>query len=328
MTITLAPATVTDAVCEDSVVVGLNPEADVGFFSMSPASAEQVTVQIRTVLDRVWEFIALAYKGRAFLALGYGSWDEYVDARFGDLRLAVPREHRTQVVATLAGARMSVRAIAKLLGVGVATVHRELVRSTGVPNGTPQQPDAVSTLGRDGKSYPRDLRATNPVCSTCGEIHSDRAADCPWDLFAQGLGPHPGFERSPGFEPDRDRISTLPAGSTASTNRRSPSKRSKNGMTGLNDNGPIMSTASAGSGSPIDVLVDQLEALLKDVNGFASRVTTFETISIRELSETAEPDSVAMRIRSLIICVSDEFASWPDCIARLQRLAAALEKVD
>ena len=68
----------------------MDPDVDVGFWSMSPASAEQVTVQIRTVLDRAWEFIALAYKGRAFIALGYPNWDAYVDARFGDLRIAVP----------------------------------------------------------------------------------------------------------------------------------------------------------------------------------------------------------------------------------------------
>ena len=160
MTITLAPATVTNSGWEDNLAVGLDHEADVGFFSMSPASAEQVTVQIRNPLDRAWEFIALAYKGRAFLALGYGSWDDYVDARFGDLRLTVPREHRTQVVATLADARMSVRAIAKLLGVGVATVYRELLRSRGVPTGTPEPPNAMSTLGRDGKTYPRDFKLT------------------------------------------------------------------------------------------------------------------------------------------------------------------------
>ena len=48
----------------------VDPDADAGFWSMSPASAEQVTAQIRTVLDRAWEFIALAHKGRAFIALG------------------------------------------------------------------------------------------------------------------------------------------------------------------------------------------------------------------------------------------------------------------
>ena len=124
----------------------LDPDADVGFWSMSPASAEQVTVQIRTVLDRAWEFIALAYKGRAFIALGYPNWDAYVDARFGDLRIAVPREHRTQVVAELAGVRMSCRAIAKVLGVGVATVHRELTRSSRLVRRI-RPPDGDRTLG-------------------------------------------------------------------------------------------------------------------------------------------------------------------------------------
>lgn len=40
---------------------------------LSPASAEQVTIQIRSMLERAWEFIAIAYQGRAFLALG---WDQ------------------------------------------------------------------------------------------------------------------------------------------------------------------------------------------------------------------------------------------------------------
>ena len=95
---------------------GLDPDTDVGFWSMSPVSAEQVTVQIRTVLDRAWEFIALAYKGRAFIALGYPNWDAYVDARFGDLRIAVPREHRAQVVAELAGSGCPAAPSRKYLG--------------------------------------------------------------------------------------------------------------------------------------------------------------------------------------------------------------------
>ena len=155
----------------------MDPDADVGFLSMSPASAEQVTVQIRTVLDRAWEFIALAYKGRAFVALGYPNWDAYVDARFGDLRIAVPREHRTQVVAELAGVRMSCRAIAKVLGVGVATVHRELTRSSpSGPSGTPASDAHDVVVGRDGKEYPRTRRTDPPVvmpCSTCGEHHPE-----------------------------------------------------------------------------------------------------------------------------------------------------------
>ena len=111
---TIVEAEAAETAWADAATEIVDPDADVGFWSMSPASAEQVTVQIRTVLDRAWEFIALAYKGRAFIALGYANWDAYVDARFGDLRIAVPREHRAQVVAELAGVRMSCRAIAKV----------------------------------------------------------------------------------------------------------------------------------------------------------------------------------------------------------------------
>ena len=134
-------------------------------------------MQIRAVSDRAWEFIALAYKGRAFLALGYACWDDYVDARFGDFRIAVPREHRAEVVASLAGVRMSVRAIAKIMGVGVGTVHRELVRSAGGaghPSG--DAGESAFTLGRDGKEYPRHRTPSEP-CRTCGEQHP--AGRCP-----------------------------------------------------------------------------------------------------------------------------------------------------
>jgi len=153
MTVVAADAADIDWV--DGPVAGLDPDSDVGFWCMSPASAEQVTVQIRTVLDRAWEFIALAYKGRAFIALGYPNWDAYVDARFGDLRVTVPREHRAQVVAELAGVRMSCRAIAKALGVGVATVHRELSRtSLGDPSPIADGDGVGVVIGRDGKEYP------------------------------------------------------------------------------------------------------------------------------------------------------------------------------
>ena len=129
MTVTLTPVTVTNSVGEDNFAVGLDPEADVGFFTMAPASAEQVTVQIQTVLDRAWEFIALAVQRPGVPGVGIHQ-HEYVDARFGDLRLVVPREHRTQIVATLAGARMSVRAIAKLLT--RQTEHRPAETSQGM----------------------------------------------------------------------------------------------------------------------------------------------------------------------------------------------------
>ena len=170
------------AECElvNGSVAGLDPEADIGFWNMSPSSAEQVTLQIRTVLDRAWEYIALAYKGRAFVALGYANWDDYVDARFGDVRISVPREHRAQVVNALAGVRMSVRAIAKLLGVGVGTVHRELSRPSAVPDGTPGGGDErPPTIGLDGKESPARRKSVIQPCSTCGAELPAGDGECP-----------------------------------------------------------------------------------------------------------------------------------------------------
>ena len=198
---TLTAEVVADLHAADGALADMDADSDVGFFSMSPASAEQVTVQIRTVLDRGWEYIALAYKGRAFVALGYPTWDAYVDARFGDFRIAVPREHRQQAVAALAGVRMSVRAIASLLGVGVGTVHREMMSEPGVPDGTPDGQDHSSTLGLDGKQYPRRRPTAASRCTTCGETHPVGTRECPWDQFAQGHGPRP-EPSTPAHEPE------------------------------------------------------------------------------------------------------------------------------
>jgi hypothetical protein len=159
-------------------------------FELSPASAEQITMQIRSMVERAWEYIAIAYQGRAYAALGYRSWDEYVDDRLGDLRLTVPREQRAHAVAALSNARMSLRAIAKVLGVGLGTIHRDLSAGRADTGGNPDNIIPISVEGRDGKHYPRRKQATE-ACSICGDPHPPGTEGCPWDLFAQGLGPRP-----------------------------------------------------------------------------------------------------------------------------------------
>jgi hypothetical protein len=306
---------------------GLDPDADVGFWSMSPASAEQVTVQIRTVLDRAWEFIALAYKGRAFIALGYPNWDAYVDARFGDLRIAVPREHRTQVVAELAGVRMSCRAIAKVLGVGVATVHRELARS--IPTG-PSDPAVgggsnAGVIGRDGKEYPRTRRtelAAAP-CSTCGEHHPEQTGECPWDLFAQGRAPHPRgastLEPSPGEE------TTYAAAHR--TDVQAGGRQRKNTVTGPVE--PTSGTGFAGKAVPLGGLdavvgfVGQLEAALEEVSGLGDVVRAIEDASA-DLAGQDRDRAVEARVRRLSDDLGAEAAGWPSLVVRLGLVADAL----
>jgi len=163
----------------------------VALFQMSTASAEQVTLQIRSMMERAWEYIAIAYQGRAHLALGYPSWDQYVDDRLGDLRLTVPREQRGAVVQSLSNAQMSLRAIAKVLGVSVATVSRDASAGAAEPLPGDEESAAIKVKGRDGRQYPKRRKAATSPCTICGEMHEEPPDQCPWDLFAQGRGPRP-----------------------------------------------------------------------------------------------------------------------------------------
>lgn len=195
------------------------PDEDASF-ELSPASAEQITMQIRSMVERAWEYIVIAYQGRAYAALGYRSWDEYVDDRLGDLRLTVPREQRVHAVAALSHARMSMRAIAKVLGVGLGTIHRDLSAGRAETGGNPDNVIPISVQGRDGKHYPSRKQGAE-TCSICGDPHPPGTEGCPWDLFAQGLGPRPtpavavGDSHQPGSAPDvhprpRVRIAAVP----------------------------------------------------------------------------------------------------------------------
>jgi hypothetical protein len=302
---------------------GLDPEADVGFWNMSPASAEQVTVQIRTVLDRAWEFIALAYKGRAFIALGYPNWDAYVDARFGDLRIAVPREHRTQVVAELAGVRMSCRAIAKVLGVGVATVHRELSRtSLGHPALADGDGNAL-VIGRDGKEYPRTRRTESPAppCSTCGEHHPEQTGDCPWDLFAQGLAPHP--HGGPVPEESAGEETTYGPAHRPDPHAAGPNRENV-GIPRVTDAEPTGNVSRPTALETLTGLVGQLEAVLEEVSGLGDVVRAVEDATA-ELSSDQRDFAVEGRVRRVRDDLGAEAARWPSLAVRLGLVADALQ---
>jgi hypothetical protein len=112
--------------------------------AMTVDEAREVTATIRRQTDRAWNAVEWAFFGRAWEALGHPSWDAYVDAELGDLRLTVPREDRDAVVRSLAATGMSVRAVAAATGVSKSTV----ARVAGVPNGTPEPgQDKPSPIG-------------------------------------------------------------------------------------------------------------------------------------------------------------------------------------
>ena len=71
----------------------VNAEAE-----LNPVAARALTDQIKTGVEAVWQLVTQAYTERAWAALGYQSWDDYLTAEFGRSRLQLPRRpHRSRV---------------------------------------------------------------------------------------------------------------------------------------------------------------------------------------------------------------------------------------
>ena len=105
-------------------------------------NARLLTDQIKTHVEVLWGLIAAAYNGRAWIALGYESWDAYLDNEFQTNRLRLPREERAAVVASLRDSGLSQRAIAAATGLSQPTISREL---SGDSN---ESPEAAEESGR------------------------------------------------------------------------------------------------------------------------------------------------------------------------------------
>ncbi|WP_280317788.1 hypothetical protein [Nocardia wallacei] len=113
---------------------------------LSSADARELTDRIRIGVEPVWELVKQAYVSGAWSVLGDDSWDDYCTREFGNSRLRLSREERSEVVASLREIGMSTRAISAATGIGATSVRREI---SGAPNG------AVGTVtGLDGKAYP------------------------------------------------------------------------------------------------------------------------------------------------------------------------------
>jgi len=251
---------------------------------------------------------------RAFVALGYPTWDAYVDARFGDFRIVVPREHRQQAVAALAGVRMSVRAIASLLGVGVGTVHREMVSLSGVPDGTPDGEEQSLTLGTDGKLYPRRRSAAASTCVTCGDRHPVGTRDCPWDLFAQGHGSRP--ESRSGREGEApDPAVGPPVNPTTGKRRPKPPMQQQetveHGEPNL-DNLPVI--------RDLTEAVDRAEGLRAQIAVLVQLVNNIHTaVTARPSPSPSEPS--AARVRELACCPRSDLTGMQGLVDLLESVA-------
>jgi hypothetical protein len=164
----------------------VEPTVDVDAVTdLSPDEARALTDQIRTGLGTLRELITRAYRGRAWIALGYESWDAYCIREFDTSWLRVPREERPEMVASLRQSGLSVRAIASATGAGVGTIHREIeagaaARALGVPSGTP-----VGRVG-DADQIAEELIAADriaaeptPIIGTDGKTYRPQRKPAP-----------------------------------------------------------------------------------------------------------------------------------------------------
>jgi protein gp37 len=120
----------------------------------SADQARALTDRIKIAVEGTWQMIREAYVSGAWAALGYDTWDAYCAAEFGAARLALPREERREVVASLADSGLSTRAIASVTGVDQSTVVRTLNAGDAFPRGN-ASPESRPVTGLDGKVYAR-----------------------------------------------------------------------------------------------------------------------------------------------------------------------------
>jgi hypothetical protein len=99
---------------------------------LTHSEAERITERIRLTVDstsrnlaKLAELVAEAFSRRADLAMGYGSWDEYSRAEFGEKASNLAPEFRRQLVGMLSAEGMSTRAIAPAVGKDHSTVVRD-----------------------------------------------------------------------------------------------------------------------------------------------------------------------------------------------------------
>lgn len=121
------------------------------------SDARQRLDRVKSGVERIWDDLVALYQGRAWIVLGYSSWEALCDAELDGARIALPRQQRQEVVCDLRGAGMSTRAIGTALGVDHKTVVNDL-RSTGEisPVDVP-----ATIIGLDGRT-----RTATPVRPT------------------------------------------------------------------------------------------------------------------------------------------------------------------
>jgi transposase-like protein len=146
-----------------------------------PMSVEEAEALIGVAVASGTQYcdaINALHDGRAWLSLGYDSWQALANDRLRGLP-QLHRDERREVVAHLYSTGMSQRDIAVAIGVDPMTVNRDLAEA-GVEIATPEA--SPVTMGNDGKTYkrkphlpsgkPRKFRPDKFVARLAGQLEA------------------------------------------------------------------------------------------------------------------------------------------------------------
>ncbi|MEV6504845.1 hypothetical protein AB0M61_01825 [Streptomyces sp. NPDC051642] len=121
------------------------------------ARADRIRSGMRVLAEWQQDVIA-AYAARDWDALGYETWDTYIDGEYGEHRVRLPREQRREIVAGMSAAGMSSRAIGSAVGSSHVTVQNDL-QATG--KNFPVEGERT-VLSLDGRERPAARPAPEP----------------------------------------------------------------------------------------------------------------------------------------------------------------------
>lgn len=110
------------------------------------AKIDDLVIRVNRVSGDLVETIAEALRLKAWVALGYGSWEQLVEARGWEFSPRTSTD-RAALARVMRESGMSYRAIGKLVGAGKSTIERDMAT---VPDGT--VPDRIT--GTDGVERP------------------------------------------------------------------------------------------------------------------------------------------------------------------------------
>lgn len=142
---------------------------------LNESSARRLIARINGTAAELIDLTLELWSGRAWLALGYGTWDELCDAEITLPRLEPPQQ--AELRGALRSAGMSTRAIASVTGASQSTVSRSL---RGESNDSPARDveqrfktkhAPAKVTGTDGKKY--TTRKPTPT-------RADAIARYPW----------------------------------------------------------------------------------------------------------------------------------------------------